>query len=70
MPQRRTEQQHCAAIGLQALPGAAALSHLLDAQLAAAAAVRAALPQSEAAATLAAGVIAQGGKLGYGGAGS
>ncbi|MDP3962235.1 MAG: N-acetylmuramic acid 6-phosphate etherase [Pseudorhodobacter sp.] len=70
MPQRRTEQQHRAASGLQALPAALALTHLMDAQLAAAAAVRAALPQIEAAATLACGVIAQGGKLGYGGAGS
>lgn len=70
MPPRRTEQQHHTAIGLQALPAAVALSHLLDAQLGAAAAVRAALPQIEAAAKRAAGVIAQGGKLGYGGAGS
>lgn len=70
MPQRPTEQQHHAAIGLQALPAALALTHLLDAQLAAVAAVRAALPQIEAAATLAAGVIAAGGKLGSGGAGS
>jgi len=70
MPQRRTEQQHRAAIGLQALPAAQALTHLIDAQLAAAAAVRAALPQIEAAAALAARVIAAGDKLGYGGAGS
>jgi len=36
MPQRRTEQQHHTAIGLQALPAAVALDHLMDAQLGAA----------------------------------
>jgi len=36
MPPRRTEQQHHTAIGLQALPAAVALDHLMDAQLGAA----------------------------------
>lgn len=70
MADRPTEARHPHSAGLHALPGPAALSHLLDAQLAALAAVRPAIPMIDAAATAAARSLRAGGKLAYAGAGS
>ena len=70
MADRPTEARHPHSAGLHGLPGAVALSHLLDAQLAALAMVRPAIPQIDAAATAAASSLRAGGKLGYAGAGS
>ncbi len=67
---RPTEQRHPKAPGLQALPPAEALSHLLDAQLAAAAEVRSALPAIASAAEAGARALRAGGRLAYAGAGS
>lgn len=70
MADRPTEARHPHSAGLHALPGPVALSHLLDAQLAALATVRPAIPLIDAAATAAAGSLRAGGKLAYAGAGS
>ncbi|WGV15127.1 N-acetylmuramic acid 6-phosphate etherase [Fuscovulum ytuae] len=70
MAERPTEARHPHSAGLHALPGPTALSHLLDAQLAALAAVRPAIPMIDLAATAAAGSLRAGGKLAYAGAGS
>lgn len=70
MTDRPTEARHPQSAGIHALPGAAALSHLLDAQLAALATVRPAIPMIDRAATAAAVSLRAGGKLAYAGAGS
>lgn len=70
MADRPTEARHPHSAGLHALPGQTALSHLLDAQLAALATVRPAIPMIDAAATAAAESLRKGGKLAYAGAGS
>lgn len=67
---RSTEAPHPAAAGLQDLPPEAALTRLLDAQFAAASAVRAAIPALARAATQAADALEAGGRLIYVGAGS
>jgi N-acetylmuramic acid 6-phosphate etherase len=56
--------------GLHALPGDVALGHLLDAQLAALAAVRPAIPALVAVADAGAAALRAGGKMAYAGAGS
>lgn len=70
MADRPTEARHPNSAGLHALPGQVALSHLLDAQLAALATVRPAIPAIDRAATAAAESLRAGGKLAYAGAGS
>ncbi len=70
MASRPTEDRHPQAMGLQDRPPEVVLGHLLDAQIAAAGAVRAALPAIAAAAELAAATLRADGKLGYCGAGS
>ena len=70
MTQMGTESLHLAAAGLDALEGGAALRHLLRAQLAAAAAVEAALPDIDRGAALMAETLRAGGHLVYAGAGS
>lgn len=70
MSNRPTEARHPHSAGLHALPGTVALSYLLDAQLAALATVRPAIPAIEQAATAAARSLREGGKLAYAGAGS
>lgn len=65
-----TEARHPAAAGLHAAPGATALSRLLEAQLASAAALRAVLGPLEHASALAAARLEAGGRLIYAGAGS
>lgn len=70
MAERPTEARHPHSAGLHALPGTVALSHLLDAQLAALAMVRPSIPMIDRAATTAADSLRAGGKLGYAGAGS
>ncbi|WP_054004695.1 N-acetylmuramic acid 6-phosphate etherase [Cypionkella psychrotolerans] len=65
-----TELLHPAAIGLDTLPGAAVLGHLLAAQASAVQAVSSALPQIEAAAMLMADALLADGRLVYAGAGS
>jgi N-acetylmuramic acid 6-phosphate etherase len=65
-----TEARHQLGLGLQALPPAEVLARLLDGQRAAAAAVAPAIPALEAAARVAADVLAAGGRLAYAGAGS
>lgn len=70
MAERPTEARHPHSAGLHSLPGADALSHLLDAQLAALAIVRSAIPDIDRAATAAAKSLQAGGKLAYTGAGS
>ncbi|MEO5616010.1 MAG: N-acetylmuramic acid 6-phosphate etherase [Cypionkella sp.] len=65
-----TELLHPAAMGLDTLPGAAALGHLLAAQAAAVQVVGAALPQIESAAALMADALLADGRLVYVGAGS
>ena len=70
MADRPTEARHPRSAGIHALPGPDALSHLLDAQLAALATVRPAIPAIDQAATAAAASLRAGGKLAYAGAGS
>ncbi|MEY4872634.1 MAG: hypothetical protein RLZZ563_1964, partial [Pseudomonadota bacterium] len=70
MADRPTEARHPHSAGLHSLPGDAALSHLLDAQLAALATVRPAIPALDRAAAAAANSLLAGGKLAYAGAGS
>lgn len=70
MADRPTEARHPHSTGLHALSGPAALAHLLDAQLAALATVRPAIPMIDAAAIAAAKSLRAGGKLAYAGAGS
>jgi N-acetylmuramic acid 6-phosphate etherase len=65
-----TEARHELGLGLQALPPAEVLAHLLQGQRDAAARVAPAIPALEAAARVAAGVLAAGGRLAYAGAGS
>ncbi len=65
-----TEHQHPAARGIDALPAATILGHILTQQRAALAAVEPAIPVIEAAARLVAGVLRGGGRLIYAGAGS
>lgn len=67
---RPTEARHPAARGLQAIDTDAALSRLLEAQIAATAALRPALPALARAAEAAAGALRSGGRLIYVGAGS
>lgn len=70
MSERATEAVHPCSAGLHAAPAATVLAHLLDAQLAAVAAVRAALPTLELAAGAAANALQAGFRMGYAGAGS
>ncbi len=70
MADRPTEARHPRSAGIHALPGPDALSHLLDAQLAALATVRNAIPAIDQAAIAAANSLRAGGKLAYAGAGS
>ena len=70
MSQSVTESLHPAAAGLDALPGAEVLSHLLAAQLAAVDAVTSALPQIETGAAMMAETLRGSGRLVYAGAGS
>ncbi len=70
MTDRPTERQHPAAQGLQSLAPLAALGHLFDAQVAAAATVRSVLPALANAAAFCAERLRTGGKVGYAGAGS
>lgn len=70
MSNRPTEARHPHSAGLHTLPGPVALSHLLDAQLAALATVRPAIPAIDQAATAAAASLRAGGKVAYAGAGS
>lgn len=70
MADRPTEARHPHSAGIHSLPGDAALSHLLEAQLAALATVRPAIPALDRAATAAANSLLAGGKLAYAGAGS
>ena len=70
MAARPTEARHPRARGMQDRPPAELLGDLLDAQIAAAGTVRAALPALETAAALAADTLRAGGRLGYCGAGS
>jgi N-acetylmuramic acid 6-phosphate etherase len=65
-----TEQQHAAAVGLDALPGDVILRHILDQQQAAVAAVAPAIPAIDQAAGIVADVLRAGGHLHYAGAGS
>lgn len=65
-----TEHLHPAALGLDTLPGAVVLGHLLAAQAAAVQVVGQALPQIEAAAALMAAALRADGRLVYAGAGS
>ncbi len=66
----RTEQMHPAAKGLDAMPGPAALGHLLAQQAAALASLAPALPSIEQAAQMVAEVWRTGGRIAYAGAGS
>lgn len=70
MTDRPTEARHPMSQGLHALPGDVALGHLLDAQLAALATVRAAIPALVAVADAGADVLRRGGRMAYAGAGS
>lgn len=70
MADRPTEARHPRSAGIHGLPGQEALSHLLDAQLAALATVRPAIPALDQAAVAAARSLRAGGKLAYAGAGS
>lgn len=65
-----TEARHPSSAGLHRRPAAEALALLLDAQLQALGALRAALPALERAADAAAAALRRGGRLGYAGAGS
>lgn len=66
----QTEHLHPASEGLDALPGAVILRHLLEQQSASLAAVAPALPDIEAAALLVADAYRSGGRIAYAGAGS
>ncbi len=70
MQKRATEDLHDMAAGLDQRPGAEVAALLADGQIAAAAAVRAALPQIVAGATAMAASIARGARLHYVAAGS
>ncbi|MCB6177921.1 N-acetylmuramic acid 6-phosphate etherase [Rhodobacter sp. Har01] len=70
MAARSTEGLHELSAGLHRLAGVEAMGGLLDAQMAALAAVRAAIPQLEKVAEAVAAALAGGGKLAYAGAGS
>ncbi len=70
MPTADTEARHIASAGLHLRPASAVLTALLDAQIAALAAVRPALPALERVADEAAQALREGGKLAYAGAGS
>lgn len=65
-----TEARHPASAGFHALTDAQALSTLLDAQMSALTAVRAAFPALEQAAARSVDVLRAGGKMAYAGAGS
>lgn len=65
-----TEARHPSSAGLHDHPSDVALGLLLDAQLAAVAAVRPALAELDRAAEAAAAVLRHGGRMGYAGAGS
>ncbi len=65
-----TEQRHAAATGLDALPGAVVLRHILDQQQAALAAITPAIPAIDRAAGIVADALHAGGHLHYAGAGS
>ena len=67
---RRTEARHPAANGLDTLPGAVVLGHILAQQQAALAAVAPAIPDIDHAATLVADALRTGHRLVYAGAGS
>jgi N-acetylmuramic acid 6-phosphate etherase len=70
MAERSTEALHGLSAGLHRLPGPEAMGRALDAQTAALAAVRAAIPDLERVAQMAATALAGGGRLAYAGAGS
>jgi N-acetylmuramic acid 6-phosphate etherase len=70
MDVRPTEARHRHSAGIQSLPAAEAMQHLLSAQADALAAVSPALPSLERAADAAAQALGSGGKLAYAGAGS
>lgn len=70
MTAQSTEARHPASAGFHALTDAQALSTLLDAQMSALTAVRAAFPALEQAAARSADVLRAGGKMAYAGAGS
>jgi N-acetylmuramic acid 6-phosphate etherase len=70
MADRPTEARHPMSQGLHALPGEVAMGHLLDAQLAALAAVRPAIPALAAVADAGAAALRAGRKMAYAGAGS
>jgi N-acetylmuramic acid 6-phosphate etherase len=65
-----TEQQHAAAVGLDALPGDVILRHILDQQQAALAAIAPAIPAIDKAARIVADALRAGCHLHYAGAGS
>jgi N-acetylmuramic acid 6-phosphate etherase len=65
-----TEQQHAAAVGLDALPGDVVLRHILDQQQAALGAIAPAIPAIDKAARIVADALRGGGHLHYAGAGS
>ncbi|MFN0114764.1 MAG: N-acetylmuramic acid 6-phosphate etherase [Paracoccaceae bacterium] len=67
---RTTERPHPAAAGLDALPPASILDHLLTQQTASLAAVRPAFPAIESASRLLAHTLSSGGRIAYAGAGS
>ncbi len=70
MADRPTEARHPMSRGLHALPGGVAMGHLLDAQLAALAMVRPAIPALAAVAEAGATALRAGGRMAYAGAGS
>jgi N-acetylmuramic acid 6-phosphate etherase len=70
MAEKQTEQRHRHALGLDLVPAAEVLDVLHQGQVAAAEAVRSALPAIAEAATLAATTIREGGRLIYAAAGS
>jgi N-acetylmuramic acid 6-phosphate etherase len=70
MADRPTEARHPFSEGLHAVPAEVVLSRLLSAQEAALQTLRPALPAIEAAANAAAAALANGGRMGYAGAGS
>ncbi|MDQ1846660.1 N-acetylmuramic acid 6-phosphate etherase [Gemmobacter fulvus] len=70
MTAQSTEARHPASAGFHALTDAQALSTLLDAQMSALTAVRAAFPALEQAAARSVDVLRAGGKMAYAGAGS
>jgi N-acetylmuramic acid 6-phosphate etherase len=70
MARRNTEQRHSASNAVDTLPPQGALLAMYDAQIAAACAVRSAIPQIAAAAETVARCLKAGGRLVYAGAGS